>query len=80
MPAGARGELPGVVDARPDDLRDLVVVVVEDVVEEQGGTCSAVSDSSRTRKASESESAVSARAAGSFSGLSAIGSGSHSPT
>jgi hypothetical protein len=32
VPAGAGGELAGVALARPDDLRDLVVAVVEDVV------------------------------------------------
>jgi hypothetical protein len=59
-PAGARGELARVVLALADDLGDLAVAVVEHVVQEERARCSGDRLSSSTRKASDSESAISA--------------------
>jgi len=61
-------ELPAVVLAALDDLRDLGVVVVEDPVQQEDRPLDRLRLSSRTRKAIESESAVSACAAASGGG------------
>jgi hypothetical protein len=79
--AGACGELAGVLLAGADDLGDPVIGFVEHLAQqERGARCSGDRFSSSTRKASDSESAISALRAGSSSALVTSGSGSHSPT
>ena len=78
--AGASGELAGALPARADDLRDPVVGSSNTSRSSNAARCSGDRLSSRTRKANDSESAISALRAGSSSALVTSGSGSHSPT
>jgi hypothetical protein len=78
--AGPCGQLAGVLLARADDLRDPVVGLVEHLVQQERGPLLRRQALEQARKASDSESAISALRAGSSSALATSGSGSHSPT
>ena len=78
--AGPGGELAGVLLARADDVGDPVVGSSNTSRSRNAARCSGDRLSSRTRKASDSESAISALRAGSSSVVLTSGSGNHSPT
>ena len=78
--AGADQELANVRLALPDDVGDLLVVVIEHLTQQETARSTGVRLSRMTRNAIDSESAVSACCAASDAVSVINGSGSHVPT